>query len=107
MDWNTPDLNSWPAKLVVRVGKAFRSNKSFTQAAIDRNNTMEAARREKRRQQHAAKNGYSIRSPNDTRRSANNDVNELGEREYSAFSEATTLVDQQHPTDHTVKPSLA
>ncbi|KAK5127202.1 hypothetical protein LTR85_008564 [Meristemomyces frigidus] len=98
MDWNTPDLNSWPAKLVIRVGKKLRSNKQFTQEAIDRNNARAAEIRQRRRSQHAHKNHYQVRRSEDTSNSHQGGVNELGEREYSAFSEASTLVEHK---DHT------
>lgn len=95
MDWNTPDLNSWPAKLVIRVGKKLRSDKKFTQEAIEKNNAREAERRRHRQEQHALKNGYTFRGSMDSRHShPQNDVNELGERDWSVFSEASTLVDQ-------------
>ncbi|KAH9808444.1 superoxide dismutase, partial [Teratosphaeria destructans] len=92
---DTPDLNSWPAKLVLRVGRKFRSNKSFTQDAINKNNARQEARRQKLREEHARKNGYQLRRSTDTR-NPGDEVNELGERDYSVFSEATTLV-----PDHT------
>nr|POF26080.1 hypothetical protein CFP56_22228 [Quercus suber] len=103
MDWNAPDLNSWPAKLVLRVGKKLRSNKQFTQDAIAKNEARALARREKIRTEHAEKNRYQSRQSYDTSRTAQSNqdhVNELGEREMSVFSEATTLVDQPVP-DHT------
>lgn len=99
MDWNTPDLSSWPAKLVIGVGKKLRSSKGFTQEAIDRNSEKAAARRQHKQEDHARKNGYQVRRSQDTA-SSHNDVNELGEREHSAFSEASTLVDQPNK-DHT------
>nr|POF12989.1 hypothetical protein CFP56_10137 [Quercus suber] len=103
MDWNAPDLNSWPAKLVLRVGKKLRSNRQFTQDAITKNEARATAQREKIRMEHAEKNRYQNRQSYDTSRTAQSNqdrVNELGEREMSVFSEATTLVDQPVP-DHT------
>ncbi|KAK4545694.1 hypothetical protein LTR36_002648 [Oleoguttula mirabilis] len=85
MDWNTPDLTSWPAKLVIRVGKKLRSNKQFSQEAIDRNNARAADLRQRRRAEHAHKNHYQVRRSEDTSNSHQSGVNELGEREYSAF----------------------
>ena len=101
MDYNTPDLNSWPAKLVLRVGKKLRSNKSFTQGAIAKNNAREIERRQKREQEYARRNGWEVRSSVDTaasgrsRPSFQSGVNELGERKYSIFSEAPTLVEHR------------
>ncbi|EMC93526.1 hypothetical protein BAUCODRAFT_26794 [Baudoinia panamericana UAMH 10762] len=97
-DLFAPDPNSWPAKLVVRVGKTFRSNKSFTQAAIEQNKARDEERRRKRREAHAAKNHYKLRDSHDTARSGD-DLNELGERDYTAFSDASTLVDHRDNTD--------
>lgn len=97
MDWNTPDLNSWPAKLVIRVGKKLRSNKEFTQKAIDQNNARAAERRQRQREAHAHKNHYDARRSEETAHS--HEVNELGEREYSAFSGASTLVENHDHTD--------
>ena len=93
MDWTTPDLNSWPAKLVTRVGKKLRSNKSFTQEAIRKNEEKNAERRRKRAEQygHVRKSGDSS--------SLQHGVNELGERDYSVFSQASTLVNNEDHTD--------
>ena len=93
MDWNTPDLSSWPAKLVVRVGKKIRSNKSFTQEAIKKNEAIAAERRQRR----AEKLGYVRRSGDFS--SLDQAVNELGERDYSVFSQASTLVGHQDNTE--------
>ena len=92
MDWNTADLNSWPAKLVTRVGKKLRSDKTFTQEAIKKKEERDAERRQKRGklQKHGVHFGE--------RGSIQQDVNELGERDYSIFSQASTLVDNK---DHT------
>jgi len=98
MDWTTPDLNSWPAKVVLRVSKKLRSDKKFTQAAIDSNNAKAAERRQRQREEHARKNRYNARQSEDIAH-CHNDVNELGEREHSAFSEASTLVDHHDYTD--------
>ena len=93
MEWNTPDLNSWPAKLVIRVGKKLRSNKSFTQEAIRKNEALAAERRQRR----AEKLGL-VRKSGDSG-SMKQDVNELGERDYSFFSQASTLVDNKDNTE--------
>ena len=85
-DWNTPDLNSWPAKLVIKVGKKLRSNKAFTEETRRKNEQRAAERRVKRSEKygHVRRLGYSS--------STQHDVNELGEREdYSVFSQASTL----------------
>ena len=94
MEWNTPDLNSWPAKLVIRVGKKLRSNKSFTQEAIKKNEALAAERRQRR----AEKLGY-VRKSGDSSSLGQGGVNELGERDYSVFSQASTLVDNRDNTD--------
>lgn len=98
MDWNTPDLNSWPAKIVLRVGNKLRSNKQFTQQAIERNNAKEAEKRQQRRLAHASKNHYQARNSGDHGQHSD-EVNELGERDYSVFSEASTLVEHKDYTD--------
>ena len=36
MDWNTPHLGSWPAKLVLGISAKVRSKKAYTQQAIDK-----------------------------------------------------------------------
>ena len=93
MEWNEPDLNSWPAKLVIRVGKKLRSNKAFTQEAIKRNEAIAAERRQRRAEQL----GF-VRKSGDSS-SLQNDLNELGERDYSVFSQASTLVNNRDDTD--------
>ena len=93
MEWNTPDLNSWPSKLVIRVGRKLRSNKVFTQEAIKKNEAIAAERRQRR----AEKYGH-IRKSGDAN-SLEQDVNELGERDYSVFSQASTLVDNRDNTE--------
>lgn len=95
MDLNAPNPNSWPAKLVTRIGKHLRSDKAFTQEAIRKNEERAVLRRQK----HAEKYGHTQKSraasmPN----MQQHDVNELGERHYSVFSDATTLADNR---DHT------
>jgi len=98
MDLTTPDLSSWPAKLVIRVGRRLRSKKDFTQNAIDRDNAKAAERRRQRRVLHANKNHYLARDPDHLRRNSF-EVDELGERVQSVFSEASTLVEQKDHTD--------
>lgn len=82
MDYNTPDLSKWPAKLVLRVGKKIRSNRSLTQEAVQRKNVngKQATLRKRR--------------PDD----AQADVNELGEREYGSFDQASAILKNR---DHT------
>ncbi|TKA66061.1 hypothetical protein B0A55_09919 [Friedmanniomyces simplex] len=99
MDWNTPDLNAWPTKLVVRIGKKLRSNKQFTQETIAANNPRAVERRQKRAADYARKNHWETRRSEDTATSGANDVDELGERDYSVFSEASTLVERPDHTD--------
>jgi hypothetical protein len=41
MDWNTPHLGSWPAKLVLGISAKVRSKKAYTQQAIDKANAKE------------------------------------------------------------------
>ena len=93
MEWNTPDLKKWPSKVGLGIGKRLRSNKSFTQEAIRKNEQREAERRRKR----AEKMGF-VRSSIDSG-STQQDVNELGERDYSVFSQASTLVNNKDHTD--------
>ncbi|KAK3675554.1 hypothetical protein LTR78_004638 [Recurvomyces mirabilis] len=106
MDWNTADLNSWPAKLVTRVGRKLRNNKAFTEETIARNNARDVERRRKREHEYARRNHWDKPRPShDTGRSSDNsrksgdDANELGEREYSMFSDGSTLVDRPDHTD--------
>lgn len=88
MDWNTPHLGSWPAKVVLGISAKMRSKKAYTQQAIDKANAKEAEKRRKRAH------------PNQIKRGSNDqgEVNELGEREYSAF-DGDTLVDKVDHTD--------
>lgn len=88
MEWNAPHLNSWPAKLVLGISQKMRSKKAYTQESIDKANAKEAEKRRKRAH------------PNQIKRGSNDhgEVNELGEREYSAF-DGDTLVDKVDHTD--------
>ena len=90
MDWNTPDLNSWPAKLVIRVGKKLRSSKAYSNESVAKQNAKNAEKR-RRRASHRPRTSQDARSQQD--------VNELGEREHSVFSDASTLVDHKDHTD--------
>jgi hypothetical protein len=88
MDWNTPHLGSWPAKLVLGISAKVRSKKAYTQQAIDKANAKEAEKRRKRMHPSLAKRGSDDQGQ----------LNELGEREYSAF-DGDTLVDKVDHTD--------
>ncbi|KAI7473738.1 F-box domain protein [Hortaea werneckii] len=99
MEWNAPDLNAWPTKVVLRISKALRSNKQFTQASIDRNNLKAAERRAKQREDHARKHKYTARASDEIAGSNQEGVNELGERDHSMFSQAETLVENRDDTD--------
>lgn len=89
MDPVGPDVTSWPAKLVLRMGRRFRSDKDYTNEV--------AAKRTMRENGKLRKRG--IQRDVDLTRQAG--VNELGEREYSIFSEASTLVGTPQTQDHT------
>lgn len=88
-----PDLTAWPTKLVVFVGKKLRSNKAFNQETIRKNEALAAGRRRRRAEKlgHVRKSGDS--GP------TKQDVNELGECDYSVFSQASTLVENKDNTD--------
>lgn len=88
MDWNTPHLGSWPAKLVLGISSKVRSKKAYSQQAIDKANAKEAEKRRKRMHPNQAKRGSDDQGQ----------LNELGEREYSAF-DGDTLVDKVDHTD--------
>ena len=94
MDITTPDLSAWPAKLVTRIGKKLRSDKVFNQETIRKNEERAA----QRRQRYADKHGLARKS-GDSGSSHQHGVNELGERDYSVFSEAPTLVEHKDHTD--------
>ena len=88
-----PGIDSWQTKLVTRIGKKFRHKKSLTQEAIKQDEEREVLRRQKR----AEKFGHSQTLNGSS--SNQKDVNELGEREYSIFSQASTLVNNKDHTD--------
>lgn len=95
MDYNTPDLNSWPAKFVLRVSKKIRSDKKFREETIKKNEEKAAERRHKKAEKYG-----NVRYSVDTNASSNQDgVNELGEREISILSQATTLAENRDHTD--------
>ena len=93
MDYNTPDFNSWPAKFVTRVSKKLRSKSVYTEESIRKSEAKEAERRRKRSEQ------LGLVRRLDQSDDRQKDVNELGERDYSVFSQASTLVDNKDHTD--------
>lgn len=97
MDYNTPDLNSWPAKLVIRVGQKFRSSRSYREENVRSTEAKNAERQQKTAERHARKYGW-VRRPSEAP-STQEDVNELGEREYASFSQASTLISNVDNTD--------
>ncbi|KAK5174125.1 uncharacterized protein LTR77_001205 [Saxophila tyrrhenica] len=97
MDYSTPDPNSWPARLVTGIGRRLRSNKAFREETIRSNEARAAERRQKAAERHAEKYRWTRQSVDS--RSNQDDVNELGERDYSVFSQATTLVSNKDNTD--------
>jgi hypothetical protein len=96
MDWNTPDLNAWPSKLVISVGKKLRSNRSYSEANIRKDEAKNAERLRKAAEKHGARYGWHRHSVDSA--SQQHDVNELGERKFSEFSQASTLLNNK---DHT------
>lgn len=82
MDYNSPDFSKWPAKLVLGISKKVRSNRSLTQAAVAEKNGKQATLRKRRPGSHDAQA----------------DVNELGEREYGSFDQASAMLNNK---DHT------
>ncbi|KAF2724431.1 hypothetical protein K431DRAFT_300759 [Polychaeton citri CBS 116435] len=91
MDYNTAHLNSWPAKLVIGIGHRFRSSRAYTMDAIEKKEKKKAAKLKKRNANLPARKSIDSRQ---------SDVNELGEREYSVFSDQSTLVEGKR-TDNT------
>lgn len=92
MNYDTPHLGSWPAKVVLKISNKLRSNKVYSQEAVAKANAREAELRRRRRNP----NGPKVRASHD-------EVNELGERDLTVFSDdASTLVDRDiHRKDHT------
>ncbi|KAK3703998.1 hypothetical protein LTR37_014101 [Vermiconidia calcicola] len=93
MDWSSPDHNRWTSKLVTRFGKKLRSNSAFTEESIRK----DEARAADGRRRLVKRNGFASRSVDSG--STQQDVNELGERDYSIFSQASTLVGNKDHTD--------
>ncbi|KAK3701320.1 hypothetical protein LTR37_015541 [Vermiconidia calcicola] len=93
MDWSSSDHNSWTSKLVTRFGKKLRSNSAFTEESIRK----DEARAADGRRRLVKRNGFASRSVDSG--STQQDVNELGERDYSIFSQASTLVGRKDHTD--------
>lgn len=87
MDYNATDLGSWQARFVVKLGKKLRSNKKYSNEAVAKENA-------KRRSADSR-----IRQSTDNRGSGprgTNETNELGERNYSSFSQAATLLNHDN-----------
>lgn len=97
MDYNTPDLNSWPAKLVIRVGQKLRTNRALRDETIRNNDAKAAERHQRIAERHAKKYGWT-RRPSEAI-SNDGEVNELGERDYASFSQASTLINNIDNTD--------
>lgn len=93
MDYRTPDMNKWPTKLVLRMSKTIRSEKSLSREAIVKNEQRRAVLRKKR----LDKLGYIPRGadPNDVQA----DVDELGERRYSGTTLAASILTNRDHTD--------
>lgn len=81
-------MGNWQTRLVLRVSQKIRSARSYSNDALEKRNAKEAAKRQKYARNHQP------RRSEDTQ----DEVNELGERDYSIFSQATTLHDNH---DHT------
>lgn len=82
------DTNSWHAKLVLKVAKKFRSDKQYTQEAIDKKAKRDGAKLQKKNRRPA-----TAPAP---------EVNELGERVdhgYGAFNDNATLASSRHKKD--------
>ena len=87
MDYNPVNLNSWSSKLVTRFGRKWRSHRPNTQQASTKNNGKPADPNSRRRESSKAdSNGQE-------------DVNELGERNYSVYSQASALLKNKDHTD--------
>lgn len=84
----TPSHTLWQVKLVTGISKTFRSKKSYSNEAAAKRSTRETTKLKKR----------SHQVPEQPDRQ--DGVNELGEREYSIFSDASTLVEPAGQ-DHT------
>jgi hypothetical protein len=82
------NATSWPVKLVTKLGNVLRTNKSVSQASLDKKARKDGQRRKLQKVQ-----------PRPQEPDRQGDVNELGEREYSVFSDTTTVAEK--PLDHT------
>lgn len=87
------DSSSWQSKLVTRIGKGIRSNKAYTEESIRKNEQKGADTRRKRLQKRGQTRTLADASSNQE------DVNELGERNYSVVSQASTLINNRDYTD--------
>lgn len=81
-------MNSWPTRLVLSVSQKFRSAKYYSNETLQKRNAKEDARRQRRARYQSPRGSSDV----------HNETNELGERDYSIFSQATTMVDNH---DHT------
>ena len=97
MDYNTPDVNSWQTKLVTRVGRTFRSNRSLSETALRKDEAKALERHKKAAERHAKKYNWTRRESEPI--STDGEVNELGERDYASFSQASTLINNVDNTD--------
>ncbi len=97
MDYNAPNPNSWPVKLVTRIGKSLRSNKAFREETIRSNEAAATARRQRAAEKHALRYRWGRQSTDS--RSTQDEVNELGERDCSVFSQASTMVNNKDNTE--------
>lgn len=79
MDYNSPDYNTWAAKLVLRTGRKFRTNRSLTHEASKKKDGKPATLRK--------------RNPDQE------EINELGERNYSVSSQASALLKNKDYTE--------
>ena len=93
MDYNAVDPNTWQAKLVIGVAKRLRSARNFSQENVKKN----AEKSSKLRRKRAGQYGHTTSMAATQGRAVETD--ELGERDYSIFSEATTLAEANK--DHT------
>ncbi|KAF1826568.1 uncharacterized protein K489DRAFT_312922 [Dissoconium aciculare CBS 342.82] len=85
---DAPNAHSWPVRLVTKVGNVLRPPKSYSQDAVDKRARKDGERRKLQKVQ-----------PRPQGPDRQSDVNELGEREYSVFSDSTTVAEK--PLDHT------
>ncbi|KAK4635560.1 hypothetical protein CLAFUW4_00218 [Fulvia fulva] len=80
-----PNPNSWHAKLVVKLGKKIRSDKHYSEAKVQEKRRKETAKLQKKNRRPAT--------------TAAPEVNELGERQYSVFTDSATLASLRRKRD--------